>query len=342
MLDIKEVFNKLYKKGRRSIESLLKWIGTNVEKEKINTLEMSNQVCLTEDSEVVKYLIKNIDLGPLDVMSVLLSSMNSNWQGDNKDLIQWICSNVDLKQINIIKIIDKACEEERYDELEILLKNIKENSNTVLQNASDYDKLDMREAVRSVCVVEKMELLECFLYNIDHSLYDVHHVLKDSCRYGWTHIVKWLLDNTEHSSLDISSAMHTVLHREFVGPDNTLVGLLLQYPIHDKVDVAEIIKECCWWGLLNLVQLICEKNDHKKLDMKEAMNTACSRSHFDLVDWMLAYIENNLFDMPTAFDKAIHADFDDLNASLILLLKDYTDHKLIDMKHLLTIGCKQC
>ncbi|CAG2209569.1 unnamed protein product [Mytilus edulis] len=200
----------------------------------------------------------------------------------------------------------------------------------------------MREAVRSVCVVEKMELLECFLYNIDHSLYDVHHVLKDSCRYGWTHIVKWLLDNTEHSSLDISSAMHTVLHREFVGPDNTLVGLLLQYPIHDKVDVAEIIKECCWWGLLNLVQLICEKNDHKKLDMKEAMNTACSRSHFDLVDWMLANIENNLFDMPTAFDKAIHADFDDLNASLILLLKDYTDHKLIDMKHLLTIGCKQC
>ncbi|CAC5416378.1 unnamed protein product [Mytilus coruscus] len=170
----------------------------------------------------------------------------------------------------------------------------------------------------------------------------MHHVLKESCSYRWVHIVKWLLDNIEHSSLDINTAMHTVLFREFVGPDNTLVRLLLQYPIHDTVDVAEIIQECCWWGILDLVQLVCEKIDHKQLDMKAAMNTACSRSHFDLVKWMLSNIENNLFDMPSAFDKAIHADCDDLNASLIQLLKGYTDHKLIDMSSVLMIGCKQC
>ncbi|CAC5406250.1 unnamed protein product [Mytilus coruscus] len=356
MLDIKLVFNKIYKGGRRSIESLLKWMGTNVEKKKMNTLEMASMACMVEDFEVVKYLFKNIDLGPLDVKFVLMSSMNSKWQGDNKDLIQWICLNVDLKQINIMDIIDTAFKEVRYDELKILLKNNKEILNTVLRNAcknkqlelikillsvDDHNKLNMREAVRSVCVLEKMELLEFFLNNVDHRLYDVHHVLKESCRYGWVHIVKWLLDNIEHSSLDINTSMHTVLHREFLGPDNTLVRLLLQYPILDTVDVTEIIQECCWWGILNLVQLICEKKDHKQLDMKEAMNIACSRSHFDLVEWMLANIENNLFDMPTAFDKAIHADCDDLNASLITLLIGYTDHKLIDMANLLKIGCKQ-
>ncbi|CAG2209575.1 unnamed protein product [Mytilus edulis] len=356
MLDIELVFNKLYKKGRRSIESLLKWIGKNVEKEKMNTLEMSNLACLTQDSEVVKYLFNNIDLTPLDVMSILISSINSSWQDDNKYLIQWICLNVDLKEINIINVIDEAFEQKKYDELKILLKNIKENHSTVLRNACknkqlelikillsvvDHDKLNMREAVTSVCVVEKMELLEFFLYNVDHSLYDVHHVLKESCRYGWTHIVKWLLDNIEHTSLDINTAMHTVLHREFVGPDNTLVTLLLQYPIHNKVDVTEIIKECCWWGLLDLVQLICEKNDSKQLDMKEAMNTACSRSHFELVEWLLSNVSNNLLDVPSAFNNAIHANHSDLDVSLVKLLIGNIDHKLIDMTRLFKIGCEQ-
>ncbi|CAG2242516.1 unnamed protein product [Mytilus edulis] len=72
------------------------------------------------------------------------------------------------------------------------------------------------------------------------------------------------------------------------------------------------------------------------------MNTACSRSHFDLVEWMLANIENSLFDLPTAFDKAIHADCDDLNASLITLLINRIDNELIDMASLLKIKDKNC
>ncbi|CAG2249511.1 unnamed protein product [Mytilus edulis] len=297
----------------------MRWMLNNIDQRIFDMNQLMKRACEFKRLDIVQFLCETINHNQLDFTAAFVAAINNVWNDTDESVSKWLINNIDLQ-----------------------LFDMKQITSEVLEVGSDHDKLNMREAVRSVCFVDKIDLLECFLHNVDHSLYDVHHVLKESCRYGWIHIVKWLLDNIEHTSLDINTAMHTVLHRDFVGPDNTLVRLLLQYPINDTVDVDEIIQECCWWGLVDLVQLICDKNDPNQLDMKEAMNTACSRNHFDLVEWMLANIENNLFDLPTAFDKAIHADCDDLNASLITILINRIDNELINMASLLKIKDKDC
>ncbi|CAG2191668.1 BCOR [Mytilus edulis] len=212
----------------------------------------------------------------------------------------------------------------------------------ILLSVVDHQKLNLIDTVKSVCVIEKIQLLKFFLNKVDHRLYDVNYVMKESCKFGWINIVTWLLDNVEYSSLNVQSATNVVLYRDFEGPDKTLLKLLLNYPIHDKVDAAKIIQECCWWDMLDLVKWIWAKVDHKRLDINAAMITACSRNHFEIVNWMLLNVNNNLFDIPYALSTAINADKDDLNISLIQLLLGKTDHNLIDMAALLQLGCEQC
>ncbi|VDI57813.1 Hypothetical predicted protein [Mytilus galloprovincialis] len=360
ILDMELVFTQVCKKKRHIVESFLKWMVTNVEKKLLNTHEMLILACIAQEIAVVKYLINNVDHNLLDLTSVLMSAMSSDWRGSNIDLIEWLFLHVDLKHIDMLDIINKAFQEERYEEIKTMIICSKDNLvnvNKILKSACenvqmevikvvlsvvDHLKLNIRDAVRSVCVLWKINLLEYFLHNVDHSLYDAKYVMEISCRYKWIHIVKWLLDNVEYSSLDISSAMNIVLHSQFGESDKALVRLFLQYPLQDKVQIVEIIQDCSLLDMLDVVKWMLKKIDQRHLDIKVVMNTACSRSHFDVVQWLLSNVDNDLFDIPTAFNNAIHAYRPDLTVSLIELLINRIDNELIDMASLLKIKDTDC
>ncbi|XP_076100762.1 uncharacterized protein LOC143069843 [Mytilus galloprovincialis] len=329
ILDMELVFTQVCKKNRHIVESFLKWMVTNVQKKMLNTHEMLILACIAQEIAVVKYLINNVDHNLLDLTSVLMSAVSSYWRGSNIDLIKWLFLHVDLKHIDMLDIINKAFQEVRYEEIKTLITCSKDNFvniNHILKNACentqmelikvvlsvvDHLRLNIRDAVRSVCVLPKMDLLEFFLHNVDQSLYNANYVIEISCRFGWVHILKWLLDNVEYSSSVIHEAITIVLHGQFRESNKTLV-------------------------------LMLKKIDTNQVDIKAVMNTACSRSHFDVVQWLLSNVDNYLFDMPTAFDKAIHAYRPDLTVSLIQLLIDNIDYKLIDMASMLKIENKDC
>ena len=113
MLDMKLVYTNQYKEGRKSIEKLLKWMGANVEQQKVNILELNNLPCMVQDTEVVKYLFKNFDHSLLDCTSLLLSAINSDWRGRSKDLVDWLVLNIDLKYFNFIKVSRKLMRQKK-------------------------------------------------------------------------------------------------------------------------------------------------------------------------------------------------------------------------------------
>ncbi|CAC5366438.1 unnamed protein product [Mytilus coruscus] len=372
MLDMKLVYTNQHKEGSKSIENLLRWMAVNVEQQKINILELNNLPCMTQDTEVVKYLFKNFDHSILDWTSMLLSAVNSNWRGKSKDLVEWLVLNIDLKCVNFTKVF-KEVDERNEDVTKMMLEKVNHASLDMKQIMNqacrfgwldvvtwmlhniDHAILDIKEAMNRVpdlCGLINVQeirgdkynsLFKLFLEKVNHGLLDMKEIINRACRYYWLDVVTLVLDKTEnHAMFDVRETI-SILYDECD----------LEYDKNknneNNDDVYNIRNEC-----KHLIKLFLGKVNQNLMDMKEILNRACRYGWLDVVKCVLENTNHKQLDIKEAihivysskvydiYDNDDMKDRRDQYEPFIKLILEKVNHALLDLNDVLNQACRYC
>ncbi|VDH89333.1 Hypothetical predicted protein [Mytilus galloprovincialis] len=329
MLDMKLVYTTKHKEGRENIENLLGWMAENVKQQKIDIPELKNLPCMVKDIDVVKYLFNIFDSSLLDWTPILVSAVNSDWRGKNKDLIEWLISNVDLKYFEFTKVIQEVHETNEH-----LLRLLLEKVNSAL--------LDMKQVLNQACRLSWIDVVTWTLHNIEHALLSFEEPIN-------TVFNSWKNDKEDGNDMEDNIYQNT-------NKKEQLIKLFLENVNHDSLDLKEILNQACRCCSLDVVMFVLKKTDHKRLDVTKAMNIVYNFWIYDNNDENDINKEKNITDRRDKYEPLIElflkkVKHDSLELKEILnqasrygsldvvtLLLENTEHKKLDLMEAVNIA----
>ncbi|XP_071123569.1 uncharacterized protein [Mytilus edulis] len=143
------------------------------------------------------------------------SSLSENtYMGANKEgVVNFLLHNTDHRDIDIAKIMTKAC-----------LFGWKDTASFILDNGLT-SLCDLSLAFNTACDNGELEIAELLLHQVDpHILTTVDKAMHSVAVKGWDEIALLLIDNVEHTRLDIGNAfIEACRHGEIDGPRTQLI-----------------------------------------------------------------------------------------------------------------------
>ncbi|CAG2189680.1 unnamed protein product [Mytilus edulis] len=124
---------------------------------------------------------------------------------------------------------------------------------------------------------------------------DLSLAFNTACDNGELEIVQLLLDKVDpHILTAVEKAMHSVAVKGW----DEIALLLLDDFEHTRLDIGNALIEACRHGEIDVVQTILQKVNNNLLDVKAALNKACeNHMHEELVLWVLDNIDQQQVDL---------------------------------------------
>ncbi|VDI58242.1 Hypothetical predicted protein [Mytilus galloprovincialis] len=306
-----------------------------------------NYACCYGYLDVVTFLLENIDHVKLDVKDAMNTVMKKVFdqcssytlpmrmddkRGMEEPIIKLILNQVNHDLLALKHIMKYACRNVYLDVVTFLLENI------------DHGKLDVKEAINTAMKKvfdpcssyysgirmnadrEKEEsIFKLILEKVNHDSLELKEIMKYACCNHYLDVVMFLLENTDHKTLDVMEALNSLISGDHCdtnvqrAKNELLIELFHENVNPDLLDLKKVFSFGFRSGCLNAVTYLLENTDHKKLDIMEAVNDV---------------------------NKSItEDDYDDMNYQrgmyehLIIQILEQVNHDLLHLKKVFYLAC---
>ncbi|CAG2209574.1 unnamed protein product [Mytilus edulis] len=339
---------------RKKKEPVIKLILEKVDHDSLDLKEIMNKACLYDHLDVVTFLLENTEHEKLYIMEAVNNAYNLFWyRGDideqrekKEPLIKLIIEKVDHDLLDLKEIMNKAC---RYGYLDVV---------TFLLENTDHEKLHIMGAVNNAGNLSidrcNEKIIETLLQKVKTDLFDMEILMNVTCRNGWLNIVRWLVENIDHSMFDVDTAFNLFIPHD--GEETLdIFKLLLQIISPNLFNIGTVIEQASRLNHTEKVLWLLQNKDSSLFEMKYVMNEACRNSNLQIMKYVMDNMDRNCVDARSskmAFDNIPH-DMLDLesamnnacrydNVVVVQWFWNNLDRQLFDVKTAWNNACYNC
>ncbi|CAC5366439.1 unnamed protein product [Mytilus coruscus] len=337
---------------RKKKVHLIKLILEKADHDLLVLKEIMNKACRCGYLNVVTFLLENTDHKKLDLMKAVNNAYRPFWgEDDDEDdinerrekkesLIKLILEKADHDLLVLKEIMNEAC---RYGYLNVV---------TFLLENTDHEKLHIMEAVNNACNPSideetdnnicdnssKEKLIKMLLQKVKTDLLDMEILMNEACRNGLLNIIRWLVENIDHSMFDVDIAINLFI---LYDSDGTLdiFKLLLQNISPDLFDIGTVIEQASRLNHTEKVLWLLQTKDSSLFEMKYVMNEACRNSNLQIMKYVFENMDKDCFDVRSAMNKACRSSKPNSLEAVKWLLEN-VPHDMLDMESAMNNACR--
>ncbi|CAG2190320.1 unnamed protein product [Mytilus edulis] len=272
------------------------WNHEQISHDKLDMKTAMSDACTYNRFEIVTWLLKNTDDQTFDTSYVLVESCRNGWT----DIVENIAQNGDsmFNNMTVTAGITEACANGHLPVIDFMYR-------TFGTELFDLETISKQRTKAS----ENEDVTMFFLRNFNCNSFDISTVLKRACSFGWTRVVKWIINELEYDG-DLVEPLNNAC----VNGEAEIVKYILQNISQEKLDLKSAMLCACNKGWDEIVALLIQKVDHQKLNVRNAVIEACRCEDSDCVILIIRQVDHK---------------FIDLNAVLIEICKNLAREQLV-------------
>ncbi|CAG2208799.1 unnamed protein product [Mytilus edulis] len=256
LIDIKYIAWAAYKIGYHEIVS---WSIMNDNQNAINKSELFYKAVFNGNTNVMHYLLKNIDHTLLDIEG----AVDIACRRGKFDIVEMLLLNVNDKEFDVKEAIDKVFGGITFD---------------TVKSLSDSDNLlEINTDKASEC--ERLKIVKLMLETFDHKLFDMTIIMNTAYEQRWFDLMKWMIEVVEDSLLDINELLSMACQSE----RSDIMTLLAEKIVKSNADIGSVMRTVFVQGSFNFIRLFIAKIDISLIDLGAAMNEACRDGRSDII-----------------------------------------------------------